>query len=77
MPVAIVAREPGDLDRSHGADPTQTHLGHHALKPRPPVDRGGGPTLILIDHCRLVPAQISYPLLHGVLPALTLAVVHE
>src|SRR6266849_6372588 len=59
VPVAVVARESGDLDRRDRSDLSQAHLGHQPLKAGPADCRRGRTSLILVDDFRLIPAQIA------------------
>ncbi len=77
MPVAVVARKARHLDRRPRPDLPRADLGDKALKPHAPRSRGGRESLVLVDDLRLPPAQTPHPLLHRVLQAPALQVVHE
>ena len=78
VPVAVVAREPGDLQAQDGASLTQAHRGHEVLEAVAARSRNTGVCLILVDDADLLgrPAQIAgalgqIVLARGAAPVLT------
>src|SRR5262249_23244258 len=77
IPVAIVARQPRDIQADDRAGVPQTDLGHQALEAG--SARGGGARLpeVVVDHDDLAPAQAPGVILEIVLPAAALMVVTD
>jgi transposase len=77
IPVAIVARQPRDLEPEDGPRMAQAHLGHQPLKARAAHRGRARLAQILIDHDHLMPPESPRMPLEIVLAATALVVVTD
>src|SRR5260370_28895499 len=76
VPVATVAREPGRLDREHGADTAFAYGRQQALEPWS-GDSGSRPAKIVVDDDHIAPAELPGPVGKTILPSPALVVVQQ
>ena len=71
VPVAPVARQPGSLQRKHGADAALADRGQKPFKAGPPCARAR-PTKVIVDHRNVGPSQLTRSPGQTILPPLAL-----
>lgn len=75
LPLATIPGEARHLAGRHRTDLAQTHVRHHASKPRACDESGGRPAQVVIHDLNVTPPELLQPVLHRILQSLALEVV--